>query len=188
MPVNEIVLHDDFFISAVAADAPENKALPVRHIGKAENDEPPEPLTCQVFSRSCLYSRPCLFELCPRSVGVQTAAGFCFPAPQGIPGGNLFVSAVAFAEPVRAVVLGVVVSYDRQASEALPSKVNSFHPSLRLAYKAIKSASAQPSCSLRQPGGIKFTPGKSRLQTSMDVFLSAVTENSFFHFCGLTSS
>ena len=73
-------------------------------------------------------------------------------------------------------------------NEALPGQVNSFHPSLRLAYKAIKSASAIPSCSLRQPGGIKFTPGKSRLQTSMDVFLSAVTENSFFHFCGRTSS
>ena len=57
-----------------------------------------------------------------------------------------------------------------------------FHKRL-LAYSAINSASAMPSESLRQRVvGSKDTSGKSRMHTSMELFLPPVMENSFFHF------
>ncbi len=59
----------------------------------------------------------------------------------------------------------------------------------RFAYSAINSASAIPSEGFLHFGvASSDTSGKSRAQTSIALFLSAVIENSFFHFCGLTSS
>ena len=57
------------------------------------------------------------------------------------------------------------------------------------AYSAINSASAIPSEGFLHFGvASSDTSGKSRVQTSIALFLSAVIENSFFHFCGLTNS
>ena len=53
----------------------------------------------------------------------------------------------------------------------------------RFAYSAISSASAIPSEGFLHFGvASSDTSGNSRLQTAIELFLSAVIENSFFHF------
>ena len=64
-----------------------------------------------------------------------------------------------------------------------------FYYSRRFAYSAINSASAIPSEGFLHFGvASSDTSGKSRAQTSTELFLSAVIENSFFHFCCLSIS
>lgn len=58
-----------------------------------------------------------------------------------------------------------------------------------LEYSAMSSASAMPSLSFRHRSvRRRLTPGNSRLQTAIELFLSPVIWNSFFHFWGVTSS
>lgn len=58
--------------------------------------------------------------------------------------------------------------------------------SLRLAYSAIKAASAMPSCSspLQRSVRLRLTLGNMLRQTSIDCILSELSPNSFFHRCG----
>ena len=57
--------------------------------------------------------------------------------------------------------------------------------SLRLAYSAIKAASAMPSCStLQRSVRLRLTLGNMLRHTSIDCILSELSPNSFFHRCG----
>lgn len=62
-------------------------------------------------------------------------------------------------------------------------------PALRLAKSAMRDASAAPSCFFLHPGVLKrLMPGNILSHTAIEVFLSDVIENSFFHFTGRMSS